>query len=119
MTQQSVVSQAALYAKRSRPASTRCAVLAISGWLGRSFGQQGRRDHGSLAEPFREAVHDAREALAAQGGRVEEVELAESRRPEPGRREPDEPHRARHTLALEERERTPIQLEPVLRRLPR
>src|SRR5207247_158270 len=78
--------------------------------------QEGRGDHGALAEARRESVDHPREPLAAHGVGIEEPELAHSRGSETPGRDADEAHRARHPLALQESARPAVELEPVLRR---
>src|SRR2546422_836721 len=80
--------------------------------------QEGRGDHGALAEARRESVDHPREPLAAHGVGIEEPELAQSRGSETPGRDADEAHRARHPLALQESARPAVELEPVLRRRP-
>src|SRR5207247_6311187 len=80
--------------------------------------QEGRGDHGALAEARRESVDHPREPLAAHGVGIEEPELAHSRGSETPGRDADEAHRARHPLALQESARPAVELEPVLRRRP-
>src|SRR5439155_2370024 len=81
--------------------------------------QEGRGDHGALAEARREPVDHPREPRAAHGVGVEEPELPHTRGSEAPSREADEAHRTRHPLALQECARPAVELKPVLGRLPR
>src|SRR5204863_379897 len=80
--------------------------------------EQGRGNHGTLAEAVREPVDHWREPFAAHGVGIEEGELAHASGPETPGRQADEAHRARHSLAVQEAQRPAVELEPVLRRLP-
>src|SRR5207249_1791379 len=73
--------------------------------------QEGRGDHGALAEARRESVDHPREPLAAHGVGIEEPELAHSRGSETPGRDADEAHRARHALALQASARPAVGLD--------
>src|SRR5260370_8254067 len=62
--------------------------------------QEGGGNHRALAEALREPVHRAREALAAAGRGVEEIELARARGAGPPGREPAQPDPTRASRAL-------------------
>src|SRR5205085_10978658 len=76
-----------------------------------------RRADDVVAESLGETVDDLREALASQGIRIEEGQLPGGPGPERGRGKADQPDRLIERLALEQRVRAAVELEPVLRRV--
>src|SRR6185436_17288812 len=86
--------------------------------VGSPRSQESGRDNRAVAEARFQPIHDVRQALTAQRRRVEQVELALARWPEPRGGQTDQADRARDRIALEECQGAAIELEAVLGRLP-
>src|SRR5262245_55322427 len=102
--------------------SSKC-KRAVGAWqtrlaraVGSSPAQERRGNDRAVPETRPEPIDDVRQALAAQGRRVEEPELALPRGPEPRGRETNQADRARDWVTLEEREGAAIELEAILGR---